>query len=72
MSYGKYSNYRRDPRWISAKFNSVCDCGSQIKRGERIYYYPATRTAVCEKCGKIGEISLRAEVSMDQYGTDIF
>ncbi len=72
MSYGKYSNYRRDPRWIVAKFSSACSCGKQIKRGDSIYYYPATRSAVCESCGKVGDRNLRAEISMETYGTDIF
>jgi len=73
MSYGKYSNYsnyHRDPRWIIAKFNSICSCGKKIKRGDRIYYYPSEREAVCDICGKAGEYDLKKEISMDNFGTD--
>jgi transposase len=69
--------YRRstrsyDPFWMNAKFSSKCSCGKQISKGDKIYYYPNGRTAVCESCGKQGERDLRAEMSMDSYGTDIY
>lgn len=33
--------YKNDPRFIIAKFNSVCEeTGKQIKKGDRCLYYP--------------------------------
>lgn len=50
------SRYSNDPRWITAKFDSVCtrkDCGEIIKKGERCFYYPSARSCYCQKddCG---------------------
>jgi hypothetical protein len=45
--------YSGDPRWITARFNSKCPCGHDIKKGERSFYYPHTKTALCAKpCGE--------------------
>lgn len=68
MGYRRYVN--NDPYWLNARFASVCGCGVQIKRGDRIFYYPKSKKAVCEKCGRLGEGDLRAERSMDAFGTD--
>jgi hypothetical protein len=45
---------RGDPRWITAKFKSTCStCGGRILAGERIFYYPQSRSVMCNKydCG---------------------
>jgi hypothetical protein len=54
------SSYRNDPSWIEAKFASKCKCGNEIKKGERIYYYPLTRTALCPKCSEAAEREFQA------------
>ena len=42
----------RDPYWLVAKFASKCkSCSSPIRKGERIYFYPTSRTALCFTCG---------------------
>jgi hypothetical protein len=36
-------HYSGDPRWITAKFNSVCSnaaCGKPIAKGAQLFYYP--------------------------------
>lgn len=46
-----------DPYWITARFISKCSrCERSIKKGERIFYYPASRTALCsgDGCGMQG------------------
>lgn len=69
-------HYRRrianggDPYWLDARFASRCACGKAIKTGERVFYYPRERKVVCESCGHTGENALRAEMSMDRFGTD--
>ena len=53
--YG-YKRYSRDPHWLNAKFGSYCKkCNKSIKTGEKIFYYPATKSAYCEICGSYAE-----------------
>lgn len=55
MYYKPRSSYSGDPRWITAKFSSNCShCGKKINRGDRIFYYPRTKSVFCEgpSCGK--------------------
>ena len=40
------SYYSRDPYWTTAKFNSTDANGNAVKRGDRIFYYPATKTVL--------------------------
>ena len=40
--------------WVTARFVSVCSkCGKRIVKGERVFYYPSSRSALCsrEECG---------------------
>jgi hypothetical protein len=42
------------PSWMTARFISTCSkCGKRITKGERIFYYPSSRSAQCsrEECG---------------------
>ncbi len=44
--------YARDPKWLTAKFKSNCKgCGATVKRGDRAFYYPSTRSIYGEACG---------------------
>lgn len=36
-------SYRNDPYWTSAKFDSVAEDGTPVKRGDRIFFYPIGR-----------------------------
>lgn len=40
------SRYSRDPYWTTAKFNSTDANNRPVKKGDRIFYYPATRTVL--------------------------
>jgi hypothetical protein len=45
--------YRNDPREMLARFNSKCaGCGEEIKKGERIAYWPNGKKAYHWKCGE--------------------
>lgn len=70
MSYRNRRYVSADPYWLNARFASTCTCGKRIQKGDRIFYYPKTKTAVCETCGQKGARDLAAEMSMDRYGTD--
>ncbi len=49
------SQYRnRDPYWLTAKFNGNCSkCKATIRKGQRAFYYPSSKTIYCESddCG---------------------
>ena len=64
MAYGK--RYSQDPYWITARFASDCGngktCGARINKGDAAYYYPSSKTAVCESCGRKGEADLQDEM----------
>jgi hypothetical protein len=36
--------YSRDPYWTTARFSGKDAHGRPVKKGDRIFYYPATRT----------------------------
>jgi hypothetical protein len=35
--------YARDPYWITARYAGTDRNGQPFKRGDRVFYYPATR-----------------------------
>ncbi len=58
------SRYDRDPYWTEARFDSDCGdsrCHRRIHKGERIFYYPKGRKALCESCGQVGYSDLMNE-----------
>ena len=40
------SKYKGDPYWTVARFNSVDSIGRPVKKGDRIFYYPKTKTVL--------------------------
>ena len=45
--------YRNDPRELTARFESKCHkCNETIHKGETIYYWPASKAAYHEACGR--------------------
>lgn len=49
----KKRNYPRDPYWTKARFVSHCrKCEIEIKKGNKIFYYPNTKSVYCETCGQ--------------------
>jgi len=48
-----WTRMKGDPRWIEAKYGGLCSqCGAELHPGDRILYWPRTRTVMCEKCGE--------------------
>lgn len=48
------SSYPGDPRWITARYPGKCGkagCGAPIKKGDRAFSYPSTRTLYGSACG---------------------
>lgn len=55
--------YAYDPRWITARFESVCkDCGDIIEIGHQAFYYPLGKHIYCKKCGDPRYAQFLAEV----------
>ena len=76
MASRRFSRSRRNntPHWVTVKYGCECgQCGASILEGARGFYYPATRTMLCdaEGCGVRGDYDLGREVSIERYGTDI-
>lgn len=46
---------RRAPHWITAPYAGVCKCGQGIATGDRVWYWPSTRTIECHACGTTSE-----------------
>ena len=54
--------YAGDPYWTTARFASRCQrmtngplnamCAASIRKGDRVFYYPASRSVRCEACGE--------------------
>jgi hypothetical protein len=61
-----YNRFSYDPYWLRARFNSTCSCGTRIKKGDRIFYYPRTKTALCLDCGRAAYEDFRAAAE-DEY-----
>lgn len=61
------SRYALDPRWITARFNSLCKCGKIIKKHARAFYYPNGRTCLCEECGHAASGEFAAAVADENF-----
>lgn len=46
------SRYTRDPKWIESRFAGKDRNGTPFKRGERIFYYPASKTILAGEAAK--------------------
>jgi hypothetical protein len=47
------AKYSKDPRWITARFTCECvKCRTQIKAGEKVFWFPLSRTPYCSVCGE--------------------
>lgn len=65
--------YYKDPYTTQARFTSNCaKCGHPIPKGTYIVYVPNEKKAYHTECGADIMDGLRAERSMDAYGTDIY
>jgi hypothetical protein len=67
----RYSNQSRDPYWTTALFPGVCaKCGRDVKRHERIFYYPNGKKLYCEspRCGQAAAADFSAVDDERSYG----
>lgn len=62
--------YAGDPYWLRAKFPGSCSrCKKEIKRGDRIFYYPKTKDVFCDgdPCGAAESRSFEAAAQDEFY-----
>jgi DNA repair protein RadC len=62
--------YSGDPYWLRAKFSGSCSrCKKEIKRGDRIFYYPKTKDVFCDgaPCGTAESSSFEAAAQDEFY-----
>jgi hypothetical protein len=63
----------QDPYQTKARFESKCaKCKETIPKGINIVYVPNDKKAYHLECGQDILDGLRAEKSMDEFGTDIY
>jgi len=65
--------FARDPRWITARRSEVCalqsaGCGRIVSPGERVFYYPATRSTYCVDCSPAVAARAELELAADDAG----
>lgn len=64
---GRYTTYRRDPRWITTRRPGSCSCcGAAIGERERALYWPYNKTLNCKTCGEPAWRRFEAEAA-DEY-----
>lgn len=56
-----------DPREIVAKFGNCKKCGKSVK-GEKVYYWPATRSVFCHGCGESDFNKSMSAIAYEDYG----
>lgn len=66
--------YARDPDWITARRPDQCTrgaavgCRRQILPGDRVFYYPATKSAYCVECSPAVAARAAVELAADDAG----
>ena len=62
--------YSGDPYWLTAKFSSSCSrCKTEIKKGDKIFYFPRTKDVFCAagSCGDAESRSFEAAAQDEFY-----
>lgn len=69
MAYRKRTG--RGPFWMKAKYAGSCKtCDASISKGDQVLYNPARRGVQCRTCGYEVALGVRAEESVERFGTD--
>lgn len=59
--------YSNDPRWIQAKFPGVAKNGQAFKKGDRIFYYPLTKTILVGKDAETASAEFAAAAADEKF-----
>jgi hypothetical protein len=56
-----------DPYWTTAKFDSTDANGKPVKKGDRIFYYPATRAVYTGAAAEKAAAEFQANVQDEAF-----
>lgn len=56
-----------DPYWTTARFDCVASDGTPVRKGDRIFYYPATRTVKVGQAAKDAAARFEAEKQDEDF-----
>ena len=62
--------YNNDPYWTKARFKSKCHkCGKVINKGQDIFYYPNSKTVLCDAddCGQAASREFAAMAADEDF-----
>ena len=68
MSRKRFAN--NDPYWLKARFPSRCTtagCSAEIHKGDRIFYYPKEKRALCPACGETASLAFEAAKADEEF-----
>ena len=60
----------RDPHWIEAKYDGRCGsptCTNQVRRGDRVFFYPLSSTAYCTACSPGVAARAAGEIADEEF-----
>lgn len=60
-------HYSGDPYWTTAKFASTDAAGNQVKKGDRIFYYPRTKTVLTGPAAEQAARDFQAEAEDEAF-----
>ena len=60
--------YRNDPRWIITKFPGKDKNGSAFKCGDRVFYYPLTKTILAGDAAERAAADFEAASFDEDFG----
>jgi hypothetical protein len=62
------TRYKGDPYWMTAKYPGTCaKTGQPFKRGDRIFYYPRTKTAYAGTAAEEASREFQAAAEDEDY-----
>lgn len=64
------ASYKGDPYWTTARYAGKCTkCGTHVKRGDRIFYYPRCRSVYCAgPCGQAASAEFEEVTRLEDSG----
>ena len=64
-----YKSYRGDPYWTTARFNSTDANGAHVRKGDRIFYYPRTKTVYSGAAAEQASAEFQSAAADEAFAT---
>lgn len=61
------AKYTNDPRWTVSKFAGMDKYGNPYKKGDRIFYYPSTRTVLAGQAAEAAARDFEAAAADEDF-----